>query len=62
MQGLVHVFEAPPEPQPMAQKLPGRVHCSLAVHGVAMSQQKSLSQQANTPPTARAHPHCPVAS
>jgi len=46
----------------MAQTLPGRVQSVLLVHGVSMSQQASLSQQPNPPPTTAAHAHCAVAS
>ena len=62
MQGLVQVFGVAPEPQPMAQKLPGRVQSVLLVHGVATSQQESLSQQAVPPPATAAQWHCSVRS
>ena len=37
-------------------------HWSLLMHGLLLLQQDSLSQQANEPPTAPVHAHCPVLS
>ena len=56
MQGLVHVL-----PQLGLQKLP-LGHWSLLVHGVLMSQQEFLSQQADAPPTAPVQVHGPCPS